>query len=277
MSIGAPQISVIVPCRDDEEHLHDALHSIIQTSIALEIIIVDDGSDPAIAVPNDDRLVLIRVELPGGPAAARNLGIEAARGEIIAFCDSDDLLLPGRLERALELHRQADVVVVGQGKTDSRSTENHVPRSLSEALDRTNPHLGATSIRREIAPMMNPAYLGAQDIEWWIKVMEQKPTFAATPEVLYLHRPSDRPRVLNSQSARLRFSYQLFDDHADFFKRHRRAAAYRWYRIMQMERQAGERARARRALVKSLRAYPTLRALKCVPALTLPRSGRGPS
>lgn len=273
----SPEFSVVIPCRDDPL-VWDAVHSVLsQGAVSLEVLVVDDGSQPPIAQASDRRVRVLRHSTPLGPAAARDTGIRNASGSFVAFCDSDDLYVEGRLDCARQLHQLAEVVVVGQGRVGDVRSVSFVPRKLDSVLDRTNPHLGATSIRREIAPMMNPVYLGAQDIEWWVKVIEQKPTFASTPEVLYLHRPSDRPRVLNSQSARLRFSYQLFDDHGDFFKRHRRAAAYRWYRIAQMERQAREVARARRALVKSLLAYPTLRALKCVPPLVRPRSGGRPS
>jgi glycosyltransferase involved in cell wall biosynthesis len=96
------EISVIVPAYNEAQLLPEAIGSIRQQGWpGLEIVVVDDGSvDDTPRVLSElsrDDLVVLR-QTNHGPAAARNAGILAARGEWIAFLDSDDLWLPGKLQ-----------------------------------------------------------------------------------------------------------------------------------------------------------------------------------
>jgi len=59
----------------------------------------------------DGRIKLIKAAVNAGPAAARNLSLEKARGRWIAFLDSDDLWLPQKLERQLQFHYQQNVKI----------------------------------------------------------------------------------------------------------------------------------------------------------------------
>src|ERR671931_1849866 len=89
-----PIISAIIPARDAERYLTRAIDSVLaQTYAPIEIIVIDDGSrdaTPDVARQYGERLRLIRLPRPIGPAGARNKGIEAARGPYIAFLDADD-------------------------------------------------------------------------------------------------------------------------------------------------------------------------------------------
>ena len=81
----------------------------LQTEARLEIIVVDDDSSDrtwtivAEAAKSDPRIKLLRQPANAGPAAARNRGIAAAKGEWIALLDADDSYLPERLARLLDL------------------------------------------------------------------------------------------------------------------------------------------------------------------------------
>lgn len=119
----APKVSVILPVYNRPDSLGDACRSVLDQSYeALELIVVDDASeiDPAdtIAALGDPRVRLVRHEVNGGPAVARNTGLAAATGEFIAFQDSDDLWLPGRLARQVALLESLpdEVGVVSGGK-----------------------------------------------------------------------------------------------------------------------------------------------------------------
>lgn len=103
-------VSVIIPTYNRRDFLREALQSVFeQTLPSLEVLVADDGS-------TDDTAAMVAVEFPTvrilfqpnrGPSAARNLGIRTARGEWLAFLDSDDLWLPRKLERQLtELARR---------------------------------------------------------------------------------------------------------------------------------------------------------------------------
>ena len=99
----SPQFSVVIPVYNRADTLGRALKSVLaQTFQDFEIVVVDDGSkDNPKAVCESfsgSRIRCIRQENCGG-GAARNTGIDAARGKFIAFLDSDDEFLPGHLER----------------------------------------------------------------------------------------------------------------------------------------------------------------------------------
>lgn len=96
-----PFFSVVIPLYDRAHLVADTIQSVrSQDWTDYEIIVVDDGSrddpEPVIAAIGDPRVRYIRQENAGG-GAARNRGIEAAVGRYIAFLDSDDLFLPGKL------------------------------------------------------------------------------------------------------------------------------------------------------------------------------------
>jgi len=99
----SPLVSVIVPAYDVAEFIAEALDSVLaQTFDDYEIIVINDGSPDTEALeralaPYLSRIVYIKQE-NGGVSAARNTGIKAARGSLIAFLDADDTWLPNYLE-----------------------------------------------------------------------------------------------------------------------------------------------------------------------------------
>lgn len=100
--MGKPAVTVIIPTHNRLNYLVQALDSVArQTFQDFETIVVDDGSDAPVAPQVADHPTRPRVirQTRGGPAAARNRGIEAAEADLIAFLDSDDVWLPTKLER----------------------------------------------------------------------------------------------------------------------------------------------------------------------------------
>lgn len=101
--MSGPRFSVVVPVHNKERHVARAMRSILdQTQAPHEIILIDDASsDGSIAMLRsmaDDRTMFLRRDEPGpGGYAARNLGIERATGDWIAFLDADDYWLPDHL------------------------------------------------------------------------------------------------------------------------------------------------------------------------------------
>jgi glycosyltransferase involved in cell wall biosynthesis len=93
-----PTLSLVIPSYNRAGLIAETLDSALaQDPPFLEIIVVDDGSTDdtdAVLAPYADRVTLIKVP-NGGVQHARNRGVEEARGDFIALCDSDDLLVPG--------------------------------------------------------------------------------------------------------------------------------------------------------------------------------------
>ncbi len=102
MAYEYPHVSVIVPAYNVAATIKETLHSIInQTFEDIEIIVVDDGATdetPQILKTfKDSRMRVVR-QVNRGLAGARNTGIQLAMGKYIAFCDSDDVWEPEKLE-----------------------------------------------------------------------------------------------------------------------------------------------------------------------------------
>ena len=104
------RVSLVMPAFDAERTVGAAISSALwQTYRDLEVVVVDDGSRDAtgeIAAAFPEPVRLVRQE-NGGVASARNRGIAESRGELIAFCDADDVLLPRHLEALLQIFDRA--------------------------------------------------------------------------------------------------------------------------------------------------------------------------
>lgn len=113
-----PLVSVIMPNYNGAKFLGQAISSVQkQTLRDWELLFIDDGStDDSVSLVEkiqalDPRVKLLKTtfkKLAHGPGAARNTGIESARGRYIAFLDSDDLWLPMKLEKQLAFMNSRD-------------------------------------------------------------------------------------------------------------------------------------------------------------------------
>ena len=102
----APSVSVIIPTYNNADLLLDGVESVLdQTVRPSEVIVVDDGSTDN-TLQRLERfgsgIQIIRRE-HRGPAVARNAGIRVSSGEVVAFLDSDDLWMPEKLERCVNV------------------------------------------------------------------------------------------------------------------------------------------------------------------------------
>ena len=116
----SPTVSILMPVFNAEGTLPAAVDCILaQTVSDWELILVDDGSSDRSGAlcdayaQKDPRIRSLRLERNGGAGAARNRGLQEARGEYLLMLDSDDLFDPDMLERGLEALKDAEAVVWG--------------------------------------------------------------------------------------------------------------------------------------------------------------------
>ncbi len=108
--------SIITPTYNSEQFIEETIRAIqAQTLKDWEFLITDDGSDDdTISIiqrfaAKDPRIKLFRLEKNSGAAVARNNSIKEASGRFIAFCDSDDLWTPNKLEKQIAFMQEKDI------------------------------------------------------------------------------------------------------------------------------------------------------------------------
>jgi GT2 family glycosyltransferase len=169
-----PLVSIIIPVFNGLRFLPEAMASILaQDHPAIEVILVDDGSPDD--VPSAAELLPIQPRVlrqhNQGPAAARNLGIRAASGEILAFLDVDDLWPDRMLATCIRwlLDHPATDVVTGRAQLfrDQAGQDPGFAGSPSESFDN---YIGAAVFRRrafERAGLFDPLLRFAEDSDWF--------------------------------------------------------------------------------------------------------------
>lgn len=122
-----PQVSIIVPVYKVEKYIRECVESILQQTFTnFELILIDDGSPDASGRMVDelaaqDARIRVFHQQNAGPGAARNLGLEQAKGEFINFVDADDCVEPTFLDSYH--HVNADYDCVFQGFTKLSKNE----------------------------------------------------------------------------------------------------------------------------------------------------------
>lgn len=262
--MSQPLFSVIIPTYNRPDFLPEAIDSVLNQTVGdLECIVVDDAGPIAATVPDDPRMKLIRHASNGGEPAARNTGIEAARGRYVAFLDDDDVFTRDRLQIALEGLERAPIAVCYRGGVDGSVGGNRdIDGSVHDSIvDGMTPQMGQVAVERTKAPLFNTDFEALTDVDWWMRASATMPV-ATTPEVGIRYRTHSGPRNRNGFEARVVGSLLLLRTYEDYFKVRPRAAAFRWKRLGIMASSLGDKRMARLALLKSLRLRRDVRALK---------------
>lgn len=181
-------VSIIVPAYNAAGFIDRTIESVrAQTYGDWEMLVADDCSPDATRAmvsawgERDPRIRLIALEKNGGPAAARNAGIERARGRWLAFLDSDDMWLPTKLEHSLA-HAQgnrAALVFTGYRRVnfDESVTGKYigVPRTLTyrQLLGNTAIATSTVLIDRAIAGDVRMQRAYYDDFVCWLSILKR--------------------------------------------------------------------------------------------------------
>lgn len=233
LSGSAPSISVVVPCYNARAYIGATLRSVIAQRLPdLEIIVVDDGSSDGSAelVARDFPQVRIERQSNQGVAAARNRGIELARGDWIAFVDADDIWLPGKLQaqmRLLQEHPEA-LCCYSAWKVWRSEQPEPSPTELAKVEDENglaDRWQGASGwiydqllldcwvwtstvlVKRELLQQLggfDPALRLGEDYDLWLRISRHTPILRV-PQALALYRDhphsiTKRPPDINYQA-----------------------------------------------------------------------------
>jgi glycosyltransferase involved in cell wall biosynthesis len=205
-----PRVSVIVPAHNAAASLRETLASVAAQSYdGWECIVVDDASDDCTAtsaIGVDPRIACVRSDRNLGPAGARNLGLERATGELVAFLDADDLWLPDYLTRQTAAYDAARAAGrrVGVVACDARllGPDGPLPITYGDWVGRPG-RVTLTRLLRSntifvsaIAPRalvcelggFSSECFGSEDHDLWLRMLEEGYEVVYTDEPLAVYR-----------------------------------------------------------------------------------------
>ncbi len=139
-------VSIIMPVHNAERYLEEAIRSVMaQTYPHWELLVVNDAStDRSMEIANmlaaeDERVKIYTNPTPTGfPATPRNMAVDLAKGRYIAFLDSDDMWLPGKLEHQLPFFAEAENIAVVFSNYEKIDEESERDNRVVKARKITN-------------------------------------------------------------------------------------------------------------------------------------------
>jgi len=187
---GSPRVTVVIPAFNVAPFIAETLDSVFaQTFRDFEVVLVNDGSADTTSLeqilsPYMNRLRYLKQENLGA-AEARNAAIRAARGELLAFLDGDDIWLPQYLEAQCEfLDREgldmvySDALLFGKGPGEGSTHMTRSPSTGTPTFERLvdgscHPITSGTVVRRQRiveAGLFDKTLIRAQDAEMWMRL-----------------------------------------------------------------------------------------------------------
>jgi glycosyltransferase involved in cell wall biosynthesis len=189
-------VSVVIPVFNGERFLAEAIESALAQSYArMEVVVVDDGSTDRSAEIARSYPVSYLHQENGGVAAARNRGIEAARGELLSFIDQDDLWLPRKLERQVAALEADGGAGICSCRFEMFLEPGHMlpdwaDETFLEGSHRT-PQVGTLLVRSEVfdeVGTFDTSYAAANDTDWFLRTRDLGVRVAFVDEPLQRYR-----------------------------------------------------------------------------------------
>jgi glycosyltransferase involved in cell wall biosynthesis len=192
-----PFLSVIIPVYNGEKYLGDAIHSVLDPGHApMEVIVVDDGSTDGtaeIACEFDGRVSYV-AQANHGPAAARNRGLQLARGEVVGFLDADDLWTENVVTRALaSLTERQDVDIVQGRIQEIKPRASGATGSAYACFARPYPfiNIGSAVYRKKVFAKVggfDETMRFCEDYDWFLRAFDARIPKLRIDEVTLLYR-----------------------------------------------------------------------------------------
>jgi glycosyltransferase involved in cell wall biosynthesis len=201
---AAPLVSVLIPAFNRERFIGDAIASAYaQDYRPIEVIVVDDGSTDGTVVVVEGFDIPVRCvkQEHAGVSVARNRAIAEARGELIAFLDSDDLWTEGSLSHRVDLLMSSPGADIVYGKT--RVTNLNKDTELRRYADGAavfHPCFGSMLLRVSAFEKVGPVdetFEHSEDIDWVCRAKEQGLVTLATDRVVLEYRIHDSNMTSN--------------------------------------------------------------------------------
>lgn len=229
-------VSVIMPCYNDGAYIRAAVDSVrAQTYPALELVIIDDGSDDS-----ETLNILSQLEAEGGtvllrtnrlrPAGARNAGIAAASGYYILPLDADDRIEANYIEQAVaiaESNNNVGIVYCYADLFGERSGRWELPDYSFDAMLLDNIIFVTALFRKEdwetVGGFRTSMKYGMEDYDFWLSILELGREIIQIPQVLFHYRikPTSRTTEFMEDPRVVQETYQaIYTQHPTLYGRY---------------------------------------------------------
>lgn len=216
-----PLISVIMPVKNGSQFIEAALSSVFKNITPEdEVIVVDDGSDDDTIQKIDalstrcKRSIQVIKTIDAGPARARNLAIDIAKGELITFLDHDDLWPKDRMKNHLHFFNDDTSIDLVVGKV--QAFENAINgRRVNIAKKIHHVHLGATTFKRSVLDAMKgfkPEYLFSEDLDLFTRIRESNFKFYFDNKIALYYRRHEGNMTNDSNQKIMQFTLKALLD-----------------------------------------------------------------
>jgi glycosyltransferase involved in cell wall biosynthesis len=252
--VSEPSVTVVIPTYNRADFISRSIRSALnQTVHDIEVVVVDDASTDEtrtiIEAVEDPRVRVVPTASRSGPSAARNRGIEAARGRLVAFLDSDDEWLPSKLERQCEvLNRAAPAGAVVTGVwlrrgSDCRPDVTNLDREAFEQLLSYRGSITTSGLVFDRDVLGNELYFderfpAIEERELLIRI-SRRHAIESVPEPLYIWHHHSQPRASNVHR-QIVGRRLIIEKYANDLASRPRLAAFHYFRLAMVQHRAGD-------------------------------------
>ncbi|MFJ3145413.1 glycosyltransferase family 2 protein [Streptomyces halstedii] len=231
-----PLVSVVMPVYNSASTLGAAVRSVLtQTHSDLELLVTDDRStDDSMDLlrefaERDERVLPESAPEQGGAGRARNLAIERARGDYVAFLDSDDMWLPEKTEKQLAFAAEATAPLTFtsyfkmDADHDGESTDwvpnGRVVRAREHVDHRAmlvRDHIGALTAmydRNALGTRLMPEMRKRQDYALWLSITREGADARGLAEPLAVYRANQAGSLSSNKLSLVRYNWALYREH----------------------------------------------------------------
>jgi len=269
-----PTVSIIIPTYNRGHLLGRAIQSVLaQTYQDFELIIVDDGStdetEKLVKSFNSEMIRYIRHRENKGPSAARNIGIRVAKGDYIAFQDSDDEWMPEKLEKQIRAFETASpavgIVYTGRYRIINNKKEylplagvtpkdGDVFSSLLKVCFVCTPVALVKRDCFERAGMFDERFPPFEDWELFLRMSRYYQfKYINEPLVIKYRQPDS---ISENQSARIKALKQMLETYFEDIKQDKTLLARYYFRLGTLLCSYGKLSKGRGYFIKSVKTHP---------------------
>lgn len=227
-------VSVIMPCYNDGKYIQKAIESLErQTYSNYELIVIDDGSDDIetqkiiYGLKKRNNILILHTNHLR-PAGARNYGIEHAKGKYILPLDSDDMIEPTYIEKAVEILERRPLVGVVYCQADlfgeAKGKWNLPDYSREQLLLDNIVFVTAMFYKKDwelVGGFKTNMDAGMEDYDFWLSILELGREIYQIPEILFHYRIKSvsRTTMFQDNSLQVQKIYRrIFENHKRFYK-----------------------------------------------------------